>query len=195
MSTNGIQYQSIFFGNSIIFAVFFSSSSVKDMLAHLATQLDGSDDRRNLVNVDRDDVLEGAAIAWASPRFNPLQKLSVRFIGENGIDDGGPSREFLRLAMTAIKDSPLMGGPDEAKLINLDVNGNVTHLICIYYDVILDNMYLFWGSSTFVENRDCLQTICRVLFCGIQNSTNHGLLILILMLLPTTYNTDRINVF
>ena len=68
--------------------------------------------RKNMVNVTRDCVLEGAVTAFSRQRFNPCAKLDVHFSGESAIDAGGPSREFFRLVLGELARSPLFWGSD-----------------------------------------------------------------------------------
>ena len=49
--------------------------------------------------VTRDDILDGARRGFAKSTFHDAQRLNVRFSGEAGVDDGGPTREFMRLAL------------------------------------------------------------------------------------------------
>ena len=63
-------------------------------LRRLREQVD-MDGRRNVVNVTRDDVLDGARRGFRRTKFNNNCVLSVKFSGEAGIDDGGPTREFM----------------------------------------------------------------------------------------------------
>ena len=81
-------------------------------------------DKANVVNVCRDDVLDGGLRAFARKNFNPANKLSVRFAGEPGIDNGGPTRDFLRLAMTAIEERYFT--PDTPKHIKLKSTGKIS---------------------------------------------------------------------
>lgn len=75
----------------------------------------------NLINVDRYDILDGARRGFMRKKFNNMCKLSVKFSGEFGIDDGGPSREFMRLALKAIRDSPIFEGNENTKMICPDL--------------------------------------------------------------------------
>jgi len=78
---------------------------------------------RNIVNVSRQDVLDGGFRAFRQQSFIPTRSLSVRFSGEDGIDTGGLSREFMRLAVNGIKDLPLFEGTDNCKMIGLNYKG------------------------------------------------------------------------
>ncbi|XP_056615096.1 G2/M phase-specific E3 ubiquitin-protein ligase-like [Triplophysa dalaica] len=79
----------------------------------------------NMINVCRDNVMDGAKRAFARRSFNPEAKISVVFMddsmqAEGAVDEGGPSREFFRLLMMAIKESTLFTGPENNKNLSLD---------------------------------------------------------------------------
>ena len=79
---------------------------------------------KNIVNVDREDVLDGGFRALSKKSFDPHRQLSVRFASEDGIDTGGLTREFLRLAMNKIHCLPVFSGNEEKRFITLDYRGN-----------------------------------------------------------------------
>ena len=54
---------------------------------------------KNRVNVVRDNMLDGGRLS-----FKPTAPLNMISVGEGGQDTGGPSREFLRLAMLGLQD-------------------------------------------------------------------------------------------
>ena len=87
------------------------------------TSTDNSDGPTNIVNVDRDNVLDGALRAFGRKGFDPTRSLNVHFVDEQGIDAGGLSKEFLRLTLTAIRDLPVFCGPANSRNILLDYNG------------------------------------------------------------------------
>ena len=78
---------------------------------------------KNIVNAERGNVLDGGLRAFKRGNFNPQKLLSVRFTGEDGIDSGGLSREFLRLCLSAIRKMGIFCGSDNCKNINLDYKG------------------------------------------------------------------------
>lgn len=92
-----------------------------DVLHCLDSNIDCDGDK-NIVNVTREDVLDGGFRGFMRKTFNPCHKLSVRFSGEAAIDDGGPTREFLRLALSQI-ESKLFYGEGNGKFLTLDANG------------------------------------------------------------------------
>ncbi|XP_046569875.1 G2/M phase-specific E3 ubiquitin-protein ligase-like, partial [Haliotis rubra] len=77
--------------------------------------------RKNIINVSRDDLLSGAKRGFQRASFKEESQLSVRFSGENGIDDGGPSREIMRLALRELRDSCIFTGPPDSRNIQVDV--------------------------------------------------------------------------
>lgn len=84
--------------------------------------------RGNFINVCRENVMDGAKRAFARRSFNPEAKVSVVFMddsmqAEGAVDEGGPSREFFRLLMMAMKESTLFTGPENNKNLSLDSHG------------------------------------------------------------------------
>lgn len=77
--------------------------------------------KKNIINVDRFNILDGARRGFNRKSFNPFSEISVRFSGEAAIDDGGPSREFTRLCLIAIKNSPIFEGSEYSKMLCPDV--------------------------------------------------------------------------
>ena len=61
----------------------------------------------NLVNVLRSEVMSCALRSFHRKKFNPTLKLNVLFIGEEGIDGGGPSREFMTLVLRELRHLPI----------------------------------------------------------------------------------------
>ena len=105
-----------------MFSLLDREKTFHEILLSLASQIDNNV-TSNRVNVDRDDVLDGGLRAFVRSTFNPRSKLFVRFIGENGMDNGGLSREFLRLAIKKIQELSLFSGEDNARMLSLDYGG------------------------------------------------------------------------
>jgi len=79
------------------------------------------DARKNVINVTRGGVWEGARNGFCRGSFNPCSLLSVRFSGEDGIDSGGLTREFLRLLFRELCDNnTLFFGKTTEKCIAYD---------------------------------------------------------------------------
>ncbi|XP_058625944.1 uncharacterized protein LOC131536818 [Onychostoma macrolepis] len=81
----------------------------------------------NQINVCRDNILQGSLQAFKRRRFNPEARLDVIFVdsdgvGEGEVDEGGPTREFLRLLMREIQRSKIFEGPEDNRLLALDTH-------------------------------------------------------------------------
>ena len=96
--------------------------TVESVLHRLQSQVD-VDGRRNVVNVSREEVLDGARRGFRRATFKNTHMLTVKFSGEAGIDDGGPTREFMRLALKAMHDSYLFEGPNNCKVLAVNIAG------------------------------------------------------------------------
>ncbi|KAI7789966.1 putative G2/M phase-specific E3 ubiquitin-protein ligase-like [Triplophysa rosa] len=81
----------------------------------------------NQINVIRDNLLQGSLQAFKRRRFNPGARLDVVFVdsdgvGEGAVDEGGPTREYLRLLMREIQTSRIFEGPENNRLLALDTH-------------------------------------------------------------------------
>lgn len=79
--------------------------------------------KKNLVNVTRENVIEGAIRAFQRRSFDPCAGLHVKFGGEDGIDDGGLTREFMRLLKKGISQHPIFVGKDGSKMLAVHAPG------------------------------------------------------------------------
>lgn len=82
----------------------------------------------NQINVYRDRILESSLHTFKRRRFDPAAKLEVVFVDEDeklegAVDEGGPTREYLRLLMRAIHQSNIFGGHEEDCRLALDTKG------------------------------------------------------------------------
>ena len=106
------------------------------ILANIAKHLDTSvAPTSNYINVMTDSVLQCAFRAFRRRTFTPSKRLNVIFVdaddtGEGAVDDGGPTREFLRLLVIALKDSHFFCGPEDARNLALLSTGMD---ICCYF--------------------------------------------------------------
>lgn len=71
--------------------------------------------------------------AFQRRRFTPEAKLDVVFvdedmIGEGAVDEGGPTREYLRLLMKAIHDCCIFEGHEKARQLALSTEGQQKHI-------------------------------------------------------------------
>ena len=82
-----------------------------------------------LFNINRQNVLDGAVRALKRKKFNPKARIDVHFsdnltgIAEDGIDAGGPTREFVRLLMDAIVKSSVFEGAMTARILSRNESG------------------------------------------------------------------------
>ena len=102
----------------------FPDPTLRSILTHLELQIE-EDGNSNIVNVVRQSVLDGGFRAFGRSSFLPQRRLDVRFMGEDGFDSGGLRREFATLAVSAIRDLPIFGGPLSARLLQLDYSGSI----------------------------------------------------------------------
>ncbi|XP_042610340.1 uncharacterized protein LOC109064769 [Cyprinus carpio] len=82
----------------------------------------------NQINVCRDNVLLCSLRAFKRRFFNPEAKLDVVFVdeddnGEGAVDEGGPTREYLRLLMRAVHQSNIFEGHEKDRQLSLDTQG------------------------------------------------------------------------
>ena len=109
----------------------------KDLLEeHVAKEMDvDSDDyltRKNLINVRRKYVFEDGLSKISKATFMDRRPLSVKFADDDGksesaVDSGGPTREFLRLAISGMYDSNIFSGSANSKVLVLNQEGNFGH--------------------------------------------------------------------
>ena len=86
------------------------------------------DDKVNFFNVNRCKLLDGTIRALSHKSFEESERISVKFsdgVGQNegAIDAGGPTREFLRLALACILDSSIFGGEETSKYLEKCASG------------------------------------------------------------------------
>lgn len=88
----------------------------------------------NQINVCRDNVLLCSLRAFKRRFFNPEAKLDVVFVdeddnGEGAVDEGGPTREYLRLLMRAVHQSNIFEGHEKDRQLSLDTQGREAQIL------------------------------------------------------------------
>ncbi|KAK0136583.1 hypothetical protein N1851_027268 [Merluccius polli] len=89
---------------------------LQTILKKLVSKVDGSFcPTSNQINVCRNNVLLCSLRAFKRRYFNPEAKLDVVFVdeddnGEGAVDEGSPTRKYLRLLMRAIHQSNIFEG-------------------------------------------------------------------------------------
>ncbi|XP_067298642.1 uncharacterized protein [Pseudorasbora parva] len=107
-------------------AVALNEVDLQTILKKLQSQIDGNIcPTANQINVFRENILQCSLQAVKRRRFNPQAKLDVVFVdaeenGEGAIDEGGPTREYLRLLMRAIHQSNVFQGHEKDRNLALD---------------------------------------------------------------------------
>ncbi|XP_069108918.1 G2/M phase-specific E3 ubiquitin-protein ligase-like [Argopecten irradians] len=138
-------------------------TTLTSVLSMLKTHID-SEGRKNIVNVDRGNILDGGCRAFQRTRFNHWAPLSVAFAGEQGIDNGGPTREFLQLTIVALRDSNIFEGPVSSKSLALD------------YRALQKGLYETAGkiiAYSFVHGGPNPGFLSPVLYIAIAKGVNH----------------------
>jgi hypothetical protein len=120
MQNKGLRVISSYFALLSILVVLSVIAAILHNIRSLETNAEG---RPNIVNVCQEEVLSGALTAFQRISFRADYPLSVKFVGEHGIDAGGPFREFCCLVLREIGDSNLFIGADSSKSLYLDRSG------------------------------------------------------------------------
>ncbi|XP_062862578.1 G2/M phase-specific E3 ubiquitin-protein ligase-like [Trichomycterus rosablanca] len=94
--------------------------SVLDIIANLALQIDRHAVSR--FNICRSDVWDGAVRGFKRGTFSENKDILVRFSDdggrfEEGLDTGGPKREFLTLLMKRLSKRPIFDGPVDSRYL------------------------------------------------------------------------------
>ncbi|XP_073350121.1 G2/M phase-specific E3 ubiquitin-protein ligase-like [Pagrus major] len=94
--------------------------SASEIIANLALQIDRHTVSR--FNICRSDIWDGAVREFKRGTFSEMKDLLVKFsddVGrfEEGIDTGGPKREFLSLLMKSLNEQSIFDGPAESRYL------------------------------------------------------------------------------
>lgn len=79
-------------------------------------------------NINRANVWDGAARGFRRVSYNPTDDILVKFSDdagqrEDGMDNGGPKREFLTLLMKCLRSRRIFDGPEDSKFLTFDSAG------------------------------------------------------------------------
>ena len=118
-------------------------------------------------------------------RFDPLRPLSVKFADELGssegaVDLGGPTKEFLRLAVQEAFPTNVFMGTASNKVIALNQEGKCSivasianacvqslypsesiYFLPLFQDIILDSLWPCYAYIIYV----CIVLLCCIVFC------------------------------
>lgn len=112
----------------------------------------------NQINVCRDRILECSLHAFRRRRFDPAAKLDVIFVdeednAEGAVDEGGPTREYLRLLMRAIHQSNVFEGHENDRHLALDTSGQYSFLFFSSQFLRMENCQLTFFFSLALESK------------------------------------------
>ncbi|XP_030580358.1 uncharacterized protein LOC115776738 isoform X2 [Archocentrus centrarchus] len=99
--------------------------TLPEIVANLSLPIDHK--RVSRFNISRANVWEGAVRGFRRSSYSENCDMLVRFtddagVYEEGIDTGGPRREFLTLLMKHLKDRPIFDGPEGHRFLVYNAN-------------------------------------------------------------------------
>lgn len=100
--------------------------TLPDIVANLSLPIDHKKVSR--FNISRANVWDGAVRGFKRTTYSENCDMLVKFtddtgVLEEGIDTGGPRREFLTLLMKRLKDRPIFDGPEGHRFLVYNANG------------------------------------------------------------------------
>lgn len=113
--------------------------SASEVIEDLTLQIDHQ--RVSRFNICRSDIWDGAVRGYKRGTFSENYDLLVKFSDdagkfEEGLDTGGPKREFLSLLMKELNKRPIFDGPAESRYLVYNSTGSV---LCIVFQKKLHN--------------------------------------------------------
>lgn len=99
--------------------------TLPDIVANLSLTIDHKRVRR--FNISRANVWDGAVRGFKRTTYSETCDMLVKFtddtgVLEEGIDTGGPRREFLTLLMKHLKNRPIFDGPEGHRFLVYNAN-------------------------------------------------------------------------
>lgn len=109
--------------------------SVEDILQSLRV---GINEEVIRFKLNRRNVWDGAVRAMRRPNFSTNKRVDVKFtddagVSEGAVDLGGPMREFFRLVLQHIRNSPMFDGPENQHTLSCHAECkciNQFHFMC-----------------------------------------------------------------
>ncbi|XP_034054504.1 G2/M phase-specific E3 ubiquitin-protein ligase-like [Gymnodraco acuticeps] len=94
-----------------------------DIVAELSAKIKNTSCSR--FNINRANVWDGAIRGFKGASFDPSHQMQVKFTDdegqtEDGVDTGGPKREFLTLLMECLRMRRIFDGPQDRKFLTFD---------------------------------------------------------------------------
>lgn len=120
--------------------------TLPDIVANLSLPIDHK--RVSRFNISRANVWDGAVRGFKRTTYSENCDMLVRFtddagVFEEGIDTGGPRREFLTLLMKHLKDRPIFDGPEGHRFLVYNANG-MRRVRCVQINHIYHMAYAFF---------------------------------------------------
>lgn len=100
--------------------------TLNDIITNLSCPIDHG--RVSRFNITRSNIWDGAVRGFRRATYSETCDMLVRFtddagVFEEGIDTGGPRREFLTLLMNHLKDRSIFDGPAGHRFLVYNANG------------------------------------------------------------------------
>lgn len=110
-------------------------NTLPEIVANLSLPIDHK--RVSRFNISRANVWDGAVRGFKRTTYSEACDMLVKFTDdaggfEEGIDTGGPRREFLSLLMKHLKDRPIFDGPEGHRFLIYNANG-MHRIRCVLY--------------------------------------------------------------
>ena len=105
-------------------------------------------DMANRISIRRNHIWKDAVRAISKPGFNPNRNVRVAFVGEEAVDEGGPSREFFTLVLQKMsEDGSILQGPEHSRFFVHNVQALANRKF--YYAGLLVAISLANGGPSF----------------------------------------------
>lgn len=114
--------------------------TLPDIVANLSLPIDHK--RVSRFNISRANVWDGAVRGFKRTSYSETSDMLIRFtddagVPEEGIDTGGPKREFLTLLMKNLKDRPIFDGPEGHRFLVYNAKGMHRIKCVLYYWLVI----------------------------------------------------------
>lgn len=114
----------------IVHHIFFYSTedlTAADIVSELSAKIIKTSWSR--FNINRANVWDGAVRGFKRASYDPSHDIIVKFTDdegryEDGVDTGGPKREFLTLLMNSLRTRRIFDGPEDRRFLTFDSAGN-----------------------------------------------------------------------
>lgn len=141
--------------NKFPFFFFFRDTNLEahEIIANLALELDHKKVSR--FNISRSAVWDGAVRGFRRSTYSDNYDMFIKFNDdagsfEDGLDTGGPRREFLTLLMGSLRNRPIFDGPPESRYLVYNSRGGC--FLRNYYNGNFNKNWLIFFISIFNSN-------------------------------------------